>query len=87
MEADKERFKNGPIAERSCTDIICCLIFIVGIVGFIGGSWYGWTKGDPAQLFIGWDSDGNGCGLSEATKDYPYLYFSEAPGEKVLESI
>ena len=59
----------------------------MGIVGFCGASFYGWSKGDPAKLFIGWDSDGNGCGYSEATKDYPYLYFAEAPGDKVLEAI
>lgn len=26
--------KDGPIADRSCTDIICCLVFIAFWVGF-----------------------------------------------------
>lgn len=24
-----EKLRNGPIADRSCTDIICCLLFFV----------------------------------------------------------
>jgi len=26
-----------------------------------------------------WDSDGNGCGYSDATKDYKYLYWPRPP--------
>jgi len=71
---------NGPISQRSITDCICCLVFIVAIFGFVGASMYGWVKGDPRKLLIGWDSDGNGCGFSGVTKDYPALYWAEPPG-------
>ena len=39
------------------------------------------------MLTIGWDSDGNGCGWSEATKDYPYLYFPKAPDSNTLTQL
>ena len=75
----KDSFKNGPISKRSITDCICCLVFIAAIVGFCGASAYGWEKGNPKLLILGWDADQNGCGYSEATKDYPYLYWPEPP--------
>jgi len=45
------------------------LVFLVGAGG------YGLIHGQPHLLLTPWDSDGNGCGYSPATKDYPYLYF------------
>lgn len=43
LERDKEKYKDGPLKEgRGITDCICCLVFIVAIVGFAGASWYGW---------------------------------------------
>ena len=60
---------------RSCTDPICCLIFVAFVVGMVATAAYGFAKGDPKLLMTGWDADGRGCGFSEATKDYPYLYW------------
>lgn len=80
MEEKKDNFKNGPISVRSCTDRICCLLFLVAIVGFGAASVYGWKFGDPKKLLIGWDSDGNGCGFSDKTLDYPALYWAKPPG-------
>ena len=82
----KDSFKNGPISKRSCTDIICCCVFIAAIVGFCGASAYGWQKGNPKLLILGWDSDGQGCGYTEAVKDYPYLYFPEPPAFDLKEA-
>ncbi len=87
MEANKGKFQNGPISQRNITDCLCCLIFICGIVAFCAASAYGWFNGDPKKLLIGWDSDGNGCGFSDATKDYGHLYWSEPPGNNLLEAI
>lgn len=53
----------------------------------ICASVYGWIYGNPEYLTIGWDADRNGCGYSEATIDYPYLYFPQSPSAKDLESI
>ena len=41
----------------------------------VGTSGYGYLYGDPELLLTTWDYDGNGCGYSEKTVDYPYLYF------------
>jgi len=67
--------ENGPIRQRWITDIFCCVFFafFIGVMLAIAG--YGFSIGDPRLLLIGWDSDLNGCGYSEATKDYPYLYW------------
>lgn len=83
----KADFKNGPISKRSLSDCCCCLIFIAAIVGFCAASAYGWQKGDPKLLILGWDSDGNACGYSEATIDYPYLYWPEPPSLDIKDAI
>jgi len=56
--------------------LLCCLIFVGFIVGWIGAAGYGILYGDVQLLITPWDADGNGCGYSKLTKDYPYLYFS-----------
>ena len=85
MEENKAKYSNGPISKRSITDCLCCLIFIAGIVGFVGASAYGWFNGDPKKLLIPWDSDGNGCGFSSATKDYSKLYWAEPPDMNLIK--
>lgn len=67
---------NGPASDRSCTDILCCLIFIAFIVGLVGTAIWAYSDGGDMTIFLtGWDSDGNGCGHSEKTKAYKYLYW------------
>ena len=88
LKENKEAWKKGPgTLPRSLTDVCCCLIFIAAIVGFCGASAYGWSNGDPSKLLIGWDSDQNGCGYSDKTTDYEYLYWPESPGAKLVEAI
>ena len=84
LEANKSKLNNGPISKRSITDCLCCLVFIAGIVAFVAASAYGWFNGDPKKLLIAWDSDGNGCGFSSATKDYEKLYWAEPPSVDVI---
>ena len=88
---------NGPVEKRSCTDWPCCLLFIAFLAGMALCTLYGLTKGDPKLLLTTWDPDGNttyhlltlsianGCGYSNKTKDYPYLYFP-APELSALAS-
>ena len=71
----RDKLNNGPVADRGCTDILCCLIFIAFIVVFVGVGGYGYSNGDPIRLLTTWDYNGTGCGFDELTKDYPYLYF------------
>mmetsp|Transcript_48467 Transcript_48467/g.65806 ORF Transcript_48467/g.65806 Transcript_48467/m.65806 type:complete len:655 (-) Transcript_48467:96-2060(-) len=72
---NKDELENGPVMNRRCTDWPCCIVFVIFIVGMVGLSGFAFTQGNPTILLTGWDYDGNGCGYSEATKDYPYLYW------------
>ena len=57
------------------------------MVGFCAASAYGWVKGDPSKLLIGWDEDRNGCGWSEGYEDYKYLYWPSNPADDMVEAI
>lgn len=87
MEGQADKFANGPIGERSITDCCCCILFIAGIFFFCAFSAYGWDNGDPNLLLVSWDSDQNGCGFNETTKDYPYLYWPEPPSADIKDAI
>jgi len=60
---------------RSCTDPICCLVFVAFVAGMTATAAYGFARGDPKLLITGWDADARGCGYSNQTLDYPYLYW------------
>jgi len=47
---DEEDFSNGPVKNRSCTDIICCILFLVftGFCCFV--TWFAYANGDPSIL-------------------------------------
>uniref|UniRef100_A0AAQ4P7S7 Choline transporter-like protein n=1 Tax=Gasterosteus aculeatus aculeatus TaxID=481459 RepID=A0AAQ4P7S7_GASAC len=44
---------------RSCTDVVCCVIFIVVILGYIALAWF---HGDPSKIVYPTDSHGHFCG-------------------------
>ncbi|XP_076436221.1 choline transporter-like protein 2 [Babylonia areolata] len=67
------KFK-GPMKNRSCTDIICCIIFLVCVAGMVTCSIVGYARGDPVKLIYPTDSFGNICGEGEYS-DRPYLVF------------
>ena len=71
-------YENGPIMKRSCTDIICWLIFVIGIVWWITAFAYGLSNGDPSKVFLAWDEDSMQCGLSTGYTDTSYAYFYTA---------
>jgi solute carrier family 44 (choline transporter-like protein), member 2/4/5 len=63
-EANNHKFeKVGMIWERTCTDIICCIVFIVFIVGMLGISGFAISNGDPLNIIAPFDSVGNRCGF------------------------
>jgi hypothetical protein len=66
---------NGPMTKRSCTDPLCCLIFIAFIAGMIGIAGYALTKGNPTLIGRGYDADGKMCGVDSGYENYPYLYW------------
>ncbi|KAK3088621.1 hypothetical protein FSP39_021397 [Pinctada imbricata] len=66
---------NGPIKKRSCTDIICCLLFMFFLAGMVACSAIGYARGDPYKLLYPTDTSGRICGYDAAVKSKPYLMF------------
>ncbi|XP_077616987.1 choline transporter-like protein 4 isoform X2 [Crocuta crocuta] len=64
----------GPIKNRSCTDIICCVLFLLFILGYIVVGIVAWVYGDPRQVLYPRNSTGAYCGVG-ANKDKPYLLY------------
>ncbi|KAJ0181029.1 hypothetical protein K1T71_003114 [Dendrolimus kikuchii] len=66
---------NGPIHNRSCTDILWLIVFILflGVWGFVG--YYGMTHGNVEKLLAPIDTQGRRCGLDSGLKHKPYLVF------------
>ncbi|XP_068615329.1 choline transporter-like protein 5-B [Brachionichthys hirsutus] len=52
----------GPVHNRSCTDVVCCVIFIVTILGYIALGTIAWIHGDPRKVVYPTDSHGQFCG-------------------------
>ena len=50
--------KDGPVADRHCTDILCFLIFVAVFIALFGVAIYGFTKGNPTLLYTPMDPDG-----------------------------
>ncbi|XP_031569515.1 choline transporter-like protein 4 [Actinia tenebrosa] len=66
---------NGPIKNRSCTDIPCCILFVLYIVGMLALGGAAFYMGNPYKLLNSVDSFGNICGYSEGYVDKPKLVF------------
>lgn len=71
-----DQLENGPMEKRSCTDPLCCLLFIAFIVGMVAVAAYGISKGNPELVGRGYDYDGKICGYDSGYEDYPLLYFA-----------
>jgi len=56
-EKDGINFNN-----RSCTDVLCCLIFVAFIGAMIAVAGYSLQRGNPLVLLTPYDSSGNQCG-------------------------
>ncbi|XP_073792214.1 choline transporter-like protein 2 isoform X3 [Danio rerio] len=64
----------GPIQNRGCTDIVCCIIFIIAIVGYLAVGILAWTHGDPRKVIYPTDSMGQFCGQGKLEKQ-PFLFY------------
>ncbi|XP_038538978.1 choline transporter-like protein 4 isoform X2 [Canis lupus familiaris] len=64
----------GPIRNRSCTDVICCVLFLLFILGYIVVGIVAWVYGDPRQVLYPRNSTGAYCGVGP-NKDKPYLLY------------
>lgn len=64
----------GPVTNRSCTDVICCILFLIFILGFVVVSYFAFTRGDYKLLLYPMDTEKQLCGYGEL-KDKPNLLF------------
>uniref|UniRef100_A0A8C7QXZ5 Choline transporter-like protein n=1 Tax=Oncorhynchus mykiss TaxID=8022 RepID=A0A8C7QXZ5_ONCMY len=48
----------GPIYNRGCTDIVCCILFIICILGYVAVGILAWSQGDPRKVIYPTDSRG-----------------------------
>ncbi|XP_075238807.1 choline transporter-like protein 4 isoform X2 [Convolutriloba macropyga] len=55
--------KNNHEINRSCTDIICCLIFLIFLIGYGIIGFLAFYNGNPKLLLHPQDSEGNLCGV------------------------
>ncbi|KAM8952767.1 choline transporter-like protein 4 [Pelodytes ibericus] len=64
----------GPIKSRSCTDIICCALFMAFILGYIAVGILAWLYGDPRQVIYPRNSTGMYCGIGP-NEGKPYVLY------------
>lgn len=85
VEPEYER-ESGLIKDRSCTDIICCIVFLANLVGMVYVGYLGYATGDPYRFIYGTDSWGNVCNVKNSgfanvslsgrdMRDNPSLYY------------
>uniref|UniRef100_A0A4W4FFX0 Choline transporter-like protein n=1 Tax=Electrophorus electricus TaxID=8005 RepID=A0A4W4FFX0_ELEEL len=66
----------GPIHNRGCTDILCCLIFFLALLGYFAVGILAWTQGDPRKLIYPTDSTGQFCGqIGTPLEKKPFLFY------------
>uniref|UniRef100_A0A8C6SYI4 Choline transporter-like protein n=1 Tax=Neogobius melanostomus TaxID=47308 RepID=A0A8C6SYI4_9GOBI len=64
----------GPLLKRSCTDIICCILFVLVILGYLAVGILAWLYGDPRHVLYPKNSTGSFCGTGQ-NKDRPNLFY------------
>ncbi|KAG7266156.1 hypothetical protein CRUP_012487, partial [Coryphaenoides rupestris] len=65
---------NGPIHKRSCTDVICCVLFMLVILGYMVVGIIAWLYGDPRHVLYPRNSTGSFCGTDQ-NKDKPNVFY------------
>ncbi|CAL8299300.1 unnamed protein product [Lota lota] len=65
---------NGPIHKRSCTDIICCVLFMLVILGYMVVGIIAWLYGDPRHVLYPRNSTGSFCGIDQ-NKGKPNVFY------------
>nr|XP_026484345.1 CTL-like protein 2 [Vanessa tameamea] len=66
---------NGPTHNRSCTDIVWLITFILFLGGWGYVGYYSMTRGNVEKLLAPIDSNGRRCGLDSGLGDKKYLLF------------
>ncbi|XP_062920880.1 choline transporter-like protein 5 isoform X1 [Mobula hypostoma] len=65
----------GPIHNRHCTDILCCVLFVVVILGYIALGVIAWVHGDPKKIVYPTDSRGQFCGQKGSVNENKTILF------------
>nr|KAF6383683.1 solute carrier family 44 member 5 [Pipistrellus kuhlii] len=65
----------GPIAKRGCTDVLCCMVFILFIIGYIFLGLIAWVHGDPRRVAYPTDSKGHFCGQKGTPNENKSILF------------
>ncbi|KAL7890999.1 hypothetical protein AOLI_G00004750 [Acnodon oligacanthus] len=66
----------GPIHNRSCTDVLCCLLFILALLAYFAVGLLAWSQGDPRKVIYPTDSRGQFCGqIGTPLEKKPLLFY------------
>ncbi|XP_056315460.1 choline transporter-like protein 2 isoform X1 [Danio aesculapii] len=65
----------GPIYNRGCTDILCCILFILALLGYFAVGILAWSQGDPRKVIYPTDSTGQFCGQAGTPLEKKPLLF------------
>ncbi|XP_036427411.1 choline transporter-like protein 2 isoform X2 [Colossoma macropomum] len=66
----------GPIYNRSCTDVLCCLLFILALLAYFAVGLLAWSQGDPRKVIYPTDSRGQFCGqIGTPLEKKPLLFY------------
>ncbi|XP_068958348.1 choline transporter-like protein 5 [Petaurus breviceps papuanus] len=65
----------GPIYKRSCTDVLCCFIFVGAILCYIVLGLLAWTHGDAKKVAYATDSNGEFCGQKDTPNEKKNFLF------------
>ncbi|CAF4783556.1 unnamed protein product [Pieris macdunnoughi] len=75
---------NGPIHNRSCTDILWLIVFVLFLGGWGYVGYYGLTRGSIEKILAPIDSKGRRCGLDSGLEEKKILCFSTLPNVFLL---
>ncbi|KAM5256017.1 choline transporter-like protein 5 [Ctenodactylus gundi] len=65
----------GPVVNRNSTDVLCCFIFVLFILGYIFLGLIAWSKGDPRRVTYPADSQGHFCGQKGTPNENKSILF------------
>ncbi|KAK6327027.1 hypothetical protein J4Q44_G00026720 [Coregonus suidteri] len=72
--APYDPFFSGPVRKRSCTDLICCILFLAVIAGYMVMGVLAWLFGDPRHVLFPRNSTGMFCGAG-MNRDQPRMIY------------
>ncbi|XP_077463628.1 choline transporter-like protein 5 isoform X1 [Stigmatopora argus] len=64
----------GPVHNRTRTDVLCCVVFFIFILGYVLLGVLAWVNGDPKKIVYPTDSFGNICG-DKQNLNKPFLFY------------